>query len=235
MSTAQFSIDHVIEKLKHNNSCTVSDPRFKPSAVLVLLVPTSTGYSIVITARSRKLNHHSGEMAFPGGKFDAEVDENYMQTALRETYEEVGIAPDHIRIIGTLDDFPTISNFIIRPFVGVLLDSDLVLIPNPGEVEAVIQIPVELLLKPDTFTEFPFPDKESKYSLLSMMYTDPASGKKYNVWGATAHLLSEYLRVIYGVKVRSGEYIRPTNDEIHQYRAQRKKKNQTSAKKMKNT
>src|SRR5512135_2908396 len=87
------------------------EPGPVPAAVLIPLFPKQGEYHILLTKRTEHLNHHRGEISFPGGRAEPD-DTDLIQTALRETWEEVGIEPDDVEILGVLDDFYSIHNYL---------------------------------------------------------------------------------------------------------------------------
>ena len=88
------------------------------AAVLVPVLPYPEPH-IVFTVRSQLVEHHKGEISFPGGIWEPD-DEDLRRTALREAWEETGIDPGHVRILGEVSHFVTISNFHVTPYVGLL-------------------------------------------------------------------------------------------------------------------
>jgi 8-oxo-dGTP pyrophosphatase MutT (NUDIX family) len=225
----RYDFASIIEKLQNSHPLNKEHPLFKKSAVLILLIPNNESYNIVLTKRSSKLRVHKGEISFAGGRFDPETDKNLEETALRETFEEIGINSTDIRILGRMDDIPTISSFIIRPFIGVIKDpSYFHPRPNPEEVEEVFQISLDFFLQLGPFQESPFNQGGSKYYVLSFIYTDPTNGKKFNVWGATAHILSAYLLQFHGLTVTSPFYKRPSFEELVEYMKLVKTQNETT-------
>jgi 8-oxo-dGTP pyrophosphatase MutT (NUDIX family) len=96
------------------------DPSRRQAAVLLPLFKNATDYHLVFTKRTETLTHHKGQVSFPGGSFEPS-DGDLLTTALRESYEEVGIRPEHVSILGRLDDLSTFStSFTISPFVGLI-------------------------------------------------------------------------------------------------------------------
>jgi len=119
----------------------------KSAAVLVPLIHRDGALEVLYTCRSDRLASHRGQVAFPGGRFDHR-DENLMAAALRETHEEVGIAPHHIRVLGTFPGRRTNATDIsVTPFVG-LLEGDPVLTPDPKEVAEIFHVPLSALSDP---------------------------------------------------------------------------------------
>jgi len=175
--------------------------------------PANYSYQLVMTGRSPKLKHHTGEMSFPGGKFDPKVDNSLKDTALRETYEEIGVSPEKINIIGNLDDLPTLTGWTIRVFVGLLdIPPDFKFSINKEEVAALVKIPIEYISTENLFYKIPFP-KDHNFSMLCFDYKDPELNQNFKIWGASAHMLQEYLKKLYNIVVINPEYKRPTLNE----------------------
>jgi 8-oxo-dGTP pyrophosphatase MutT (NUDIX family) len=156
----------------------------REAAVLVLIYDRGDAPHVVLTKRTDTLEHHPGQVSLPGGRPDL-GDSGLAATALRETHEELGVAPDAVRIVGRLPDVPTtVSGFVISPFVGV---SELPLHPVPSEHEIarVLEVPIAALLLADARLPA-VPD------ILSLRY--PLGGE--DVWGATARILRAFAAVV---------------------------------------
>ena len=80
-----------------------------------------------------------------GGKFDHLLDSSLKDTALRETEEEIGVSKENIKIIGCLDDFPTMTKYIITPFIGII-DKDQKLVKDDREVQEIVKIPIDFFI-----------------------------------------------------------------------------------------
>jgi 8-oxo-dGTP pyrophosphatase MutT (NUDIX family) len=163
------------------------------AAVLIPLFETEKGYEVVFTERTHRVEHHKGQISFPGGAVE-DIDRDYEETALRETYEEIGVSPDDVKVLGRLDDELTVaSNFIVHPFVG-RIPHPYEFVINRDEVERVISVPIELFfhenghLHPrsldfDTFT-----------------YTGPAYRYEgITIWGATAIIMHKFMGLIHAI------------------------------------
>jgi 8-oxo-dGTP pyrophosphatase MutT (NUDIX family) len=164
----------------------------KKSAVLLLIAieDRTNRISILFTLRSNKLKKHSGQISFPGGKCDE--NESFEETALRETYEEVGIPKKNIEVLGELSEiFVPPSNNIIKPIVGTCSGIPKLII-NPDEVEEAFFIELGDLLLPEKIKV-----KESNFANFGkadVPYFD--IHQEVPLWGATAIILSEFLDLI---------------------------------------
>jgi 8-oxo-dGTP pyrophosphatase MutT (NUDIX family) len=160
--------------------------------VLLPLFQGTTDYHLVFTKRTDTVKHHKGQISFPGGSFEP-ADGDLLTTALRESYEEVGIQPDHVSILGRLDDLDTFStNFTISPFVG-LIPYPYPFRPNPLEVAMVFDVPVSVLADPTVGRRY------------VRARDDGATIEDYEfhidghvIWGATARIVRHFLALMNG-------------------------------------
>ncbi len=156
------------------------------SSVLVIIHFPDKIPSVILTKRSSFLTNHSGEISFPGGKFSSN-DKTILDTAIRETYEEIGIVVDKKKVIGCLQPTYTYtSKILIYPFVAleeIISDN---LKPNV-EVEQIISLPIEKLIR--SFSEDEF-HSTKKYRMFKFLV------EEYKIWGATARILKDLLDVI---------------------------------------
>jgi 8-oxo-dGTP pyrophosphatase MutT (NUDIX family) len=150
------------------------------SSVVVLIHYTRSSPHILLTKRSSNLKSHGGEISFPGGRY-TEKDVNLLNTAIRETGEEIGIKLTSDDVLGCLKAVKTLtSNFFIVPFVSVLQNIDQP-VPFADEVEAVLDIPLMSLLS----TMSPDTEHISLDELYKFRYDS------YLIWGATARILKQ--------------------------------------------
>lgn len=160
-------------------------PTAKKSAVLCLIYPLEEVPHLALIERPVYEGVHSGQLAFPGGKPEPH-DINLLQTALREAYEEVRILEDKITVLGKLTDvYVWASNFLVSPFVAYAMERP-TFIPDPSEVQSILEIPVHTFLNEDIVKEKPMQSKLN--TLLNAPYFD-LDGKV--LWGATAMMISE--------------------------------------------
>ncbi len=120
----------------------------RPSAVLIPIVAYDDALQLLLTRRHPALSS-GGHLCFPGGHADA-TDADRKATALRETHEEIGVAPSDVRVLGRLGDYVSHSGHHIAPYVGVL-EPPLELRPNPREVEEIVEIPLDRVFSADAY------------------------------------------------------------------------------------
>jgi 8-oxo-dGTP pyrophosphatase MutT (NUDIX family) len=159
-----------------------------PAAVLIPLFLKHGSYHILFTKRTENLQHHRGEVSFPGGVRHID-DTDILHTALRETSEEVGIAPEDVDILGVLDDVLTIHNYLVTPYVGFIA-AEYQLRINPDEVERIIEVPLSFLLTPGIFQ---LRDWTWQGRTLPLFCVDYEGDR---IWGLTAAMLKQFIEII---------------------------------------
>ncbi|MGE4319185.1 MAG: CoA pyrophosphatase [Deferribacterales bacterium] len=179
-------IQHV-EKVLSSYKRRVMAATPRTAAVLLLLVPEAgNGCSVILTKRLRSLEHHGGEVSFPGGISEAE-DATLAQTALREAREEIGIHNDKVRVIGALDDELSRWGHRVTPFVGLSGDDGFHI--QQSEVERLYKVPMELLAGGKTYwTEKWFRRNEGRTVHFYRYENDI-------IWGLTALILNKFINI----------------------------------------
>ncbi|MBI2831303.1 MAG: CoA pyrophosphatase [Chloroflexi bacterium] len=168
----------------HLNSAT--NP--KPSAVLVPIFIKDNEYHILLTKRTENVRDHKGQISFPGGSCHKN-DHTRLDTALRETAEEIGLQADAIEVIGKLDDVLTVvSNYMVSPFVAF--------IPYPYdfklqefEVQELVEVPIQALIHRECMCQ--------KMDIIPLK-ENPGLHYHYGdrvIWGATARILEQFLGI----------------------------------------
>ena len=164
------------------------EPGPVPAAVLLPLFLKNGEYHILFTKRTEYLNHHRGEISFPGGVCHPD-DGDAQQTALRETWEEVGVASSDVEILGALDDVLSIHNYVVTPFVATF-PPDCRLRINSDEIERSIEVPLSHLLKPEIFRVEDWQWKGRIHPVYFYTYGND------EIWGLTAAILKQFLDIV---------------------------------------
>jgi 8-oxo-dGTP pyrophosphatase MutT (NUDIX family) len=162
---------------------------YTPSAVLIPIYVKYGECHLIFTRRTEMVNHHKGQISFPGGGRHPE-DATLMHTAIRESWEEIGLKPEDIEVLGELDDIATYTtNFVISPFVAAIpYPYEFRL--NPYEVDEIIEVPLSVLLDKRNFSQEVV--SLGNQLILQYFYTH---GDKV-IYGATARILKQFLEII---------------------------------------
>ena len=185
----------------------IGEKEASKASVLIPLIQTEQGLSVLFEERSKQLKSQPGDICFPGGRIEAQ-DASPQHTAVRETSEELGIPIDSVEVIAPLGKFVPSLPLIIYPFVGILKQTDFSV--NPAEVESVFTVPLSFLLQTEPEKHFvglqPQPGADFPYERV-------AQGREYqwrkryitelfyhykerSIWGMTAKILEHFLSVI---------------------------------------
>ncbi len=181
-------IHRLKELLSRRQKQHIDNASLVPAAVLVPIYCKRGQYHILLTKRTETVKTHKGQISFPGGVYE-EQDRTLVNTALRESTEEIGLMAEDAEILGELDDGISIeSNYSISPFVG--------LIPwpyqfklNEEETEEIIEVPISILL-----------DKNYSRQKIKTLDGKEVTSYSYNyqgkiIWGATARILNQFLDI----------------------------------------
>ncbi|KAK9936531.1 hypothetical protein M0R45_013367 [Rubus argutus] len=182
-----------------SNTPIAKDPeKFRPkrAAVLICLFEGDNGdLRVILTKRSSGLSSHSGEVSLPGGKTE-EGDKDDGDTATREAKEEIGLDPSLVNIVTVLEPF--LSKHLLRvvPVIGILKDKEAFKpAPNPAEVEAVFDAPLEMFIKDENRRVDEREWLGNKYLIHFFDYE--TKNKKYMIWGLTAGILIRAASIVY--------------------------------------
>ncbi len=163
--------------------------RPKLSSVLILFFPEGDKTKLTLIQRPEYDGVHGGQIAFPGGKME-EIDNSLMDTALRESFEEIGVEPDKIKIIGKLSQlYIPPSNFLVEPFVGYT-DIKPDFCADPAEVSEILFIDLNELLNESSFQHKEINIRNFRTKVPCYFINERI------IWGATSMILSELLEVI---------------------------------------
>jgi 8-oxo-dGTP pyrophosphatase MutT (NUDIX family) len=188
----KFMIEDIRRALAARKKQVIVDSGLTDSAVLLPIYRAGRQCHIVFTKRTDHLAHHKGQISFPGGgRHDA--DKTLLDTALRESYEEIGLKAGDVQVLGELDDAATVTSlYRIAPFVGA--------IPYPYhftldrfEVDEVFALPLEDLLNKANCKE----ENMVYGERIIRVYTYELNGRV--IWGATAWILNQFLDILRGL------------------------------------
>ena len=190
---SEINTDDIRFRLEEYSRPAVSLPperTFRAASVLIPLACDENEWNLLFTRRTEHLQNHKGQVSFPGGSADPE-DTDHAATALRETYEEVGISVEDIEVLGCLWDMPTITGFLITPVIGrIPWPVDLCLAPE--EVSRAFLVPLRWLADPANHAEVELDLPDGRHE--KVIYFNPFMGEK--IWGATARITLNFLRAI---------------------------------------
>lgn len=155
--------------------------KLRSAGVLVAVSLAGSTPQVILTKRSSALKHHPGQIAFPGGKKD-DGDADVVATALREAHEEIGLPVKAAQVLGSLPTHETVTSFRVTPVIAVLSQGFNV-VPEPGEVEEVFQVPLAHLLNRDNYVI----ESRNWFGVRRYYFAVPYG--PYYIWGATARML----------------------------------------------
>lgn len=162
----------------------------KEAAVMMLFYPRNEKTNLILIIRNAYPGVHSSQIAFPGGKIERQ-DASFMEAALRETHEEVGILPNQITVVREFSQvYIPPSNFLVHPFLGYSCE-ELIFKPDPNEVAGLIEMPLDHFLDDQNMEMQHMPTSYSE-SIGVPVFTL----QDHRVWGATAMMMSELKEVL---------------------------------------
>lgn len=157
------------------------DQPLTPAAVLFPIVLRDDGHTVLLTQRTAHLRDHAGQISFPGGRVEAH-DQSPVDTALRETEEEIGLSRERVEIVGFLPEYRTGTGFRVTPVVA-LVRPPFDLQPDPFEVAEIFEVPLAFLIDPANHQQHSLHYRGALRHYFAMPYGD------HFIWGATAGMI----------------------------------------------
>lgn len=197
-------LDSIKQKLEQIN---LTDPtKYKKAGVLILLIKDNDDeeYKILFTKRSEQLKTHSGEVSFPGGKWE-EGDSNLYQTALRESNEEINLDMENVTKLGPLNFLLSRHKIEVNPFVGYLNQSQD--FKGNFEIDKIFTVPISFLMNEENIEYKEFNRKDLKVYIPSWVY----NGNR--IWGLTAMIAADFLNICFDVPTKTDINLFRTYDE----------------------
>jgi 8-oxo-dGTP pyrophosphatase MutT (NUDIX family) len=163
---------------------------YRRAGVLIPLLKEEDGWYLLFTRRTELVTHHKNEISFPGGGFDPSQDQDITQTALREANEEIGC--ENVKTLGLLDDIYTISQYIVTPVVGYIVDHFTTSCNdhNSDEIQYVLKVALNRISNPKNFWMEEVIYREVPIQVPFFDYDGEI------IWGATGRILDGFLRIL---------------------------------------
>ncbi len=167
------------------------------AGILVPLTRSTDNPEIILTRRAGHMRTHQGQVAFPGGKSE-EDDRDLLDTALRESHEEIGLLREQVEIVGPLSQLVSLHGIQVTPYVG-LVDEGIELEANPDELESIFKVPVNYMLNAK-------PKRRDRMTYKGMALSVPSydyhyGGRDYEIWGLSAIVMVELLNVAFDAEI----------------------------------
>ena len=187
-------LDSIKQKLKQINLIEAS--QYKKAGVLILLLKENEDdeYKIVFTKRSTQLKTHSGEVSFPGGKWE-EADNDLYETALRESNEEINLNIDNVTKLGHLNFLLSRHKIEVNPYVGYL--NKLQDFKGNFEIDEIFIVPISFLTNSKNVTYKEFNRKDLKVYIPSWVYNGN------HIWGLTAMITADFLNICFNASINT--------------------------------
>ncbi|HEV7478471.1 MAG TPA: CoA pyrophosphatase [Burkholderiales bacterium] len=180
------------ESAVYGDDGTGRDAAATVAAVLVPIIAHPAGLTVLFTQRTAHLKAHSGQVSFPGGRAEP-GDASAEETALRESEEEIGLPRERVEVLARLPEYFTRTGFRVTPVIG-LIEPPLELRPDPGEVEAVFEVPLAFLLDARNHQRQTREFQGRSVGYYAMPYRTNEGDR--TIWGATAGMVVNLSRAL---------------------------------------
>ncbi len=179
--------NRIREQLKSLEARRIEGPPSRQAAVLMAVVARDEQPHFLLTRRTQSVATHKGQISFPGGVREAE-DKTLVDTALRETHEEIGVERQQVSVLGEFHDYRAVTDHLVRPVVG-LVSAEATFQPQQDEVEYLLEIPFEFFRETE-----PSVEKRLRSGQTRNVYFYDFNGE--TVWGLTARMIKEFLEFL---------------------------------------
>ncbi len=179
----------IVEKLAGRKKRSINFPEYKKSAVLILFMEKDGLPHVIMTLRTDKVSTHKGQVSFPGGGYDS-TDKDFLETALRETMEEVGIPPEEIEVLGEFDEYISIMGYHVYVHVGAINRAHEYVVCR-DEIDEMLEVPFSIF----------YNEEYSKCEKITH------NGREFDVfyydfgtttiWGMTARIITDFARKVF--------------------------------------
>jgi len=159
----------------------------RQAAVLMAIYERSGEPHFLLTRRTNEVRTHKGQISFPGGM--RRDRESLKQTALRETFEEVGIEECRIEILGRFHDYLSINGDLVAPFAG-FMEGDFTVVPQTSEVAEVVPVPFSVFIEPGRLRTEHRPRAGAMIDVYFFRY------EPHEIWGLTAHIIKDFMEAL---------------------------------------
>lgn len=189
-SIPMLDILGLVERRLAGRSRHVIPASGRRAAVLIPISQGGTDFHVLFTRRTETVEYHKGQISFPGGAADP-GDPDLLATALRETYEELGMPPDQVHILGTLDDIKAaVSGFVITPFVGQI-PSQYPFIVSDAEIAEILVVPLAIFRDPRNLRVEIVQRGDERAEVFFYNY------QGHEIWGVTAKIMKGMVDVVF--------------------------------------
>lgn len=185
--------DNVINRIQNYCPRPLVLPQYAREAAVLMPLTRAQNPEVILTLRAQNLSTHGGEVAFPGGRRDPE-DSDLIRTALRETQEEVGLAPNLVQVVGPLSELISRHGVKVTPYVGFIPDA-VEYQANADEIASVFSVPL------DFFANDPRETTHRIDYLGNTWYVPSYHFAGYKIWGLTAIMLVELVNLVYDTQI----------------------------------
>ncbi len=184
------SIDDISLCLDKFQPKSLKKSGYTEAAVLIPLEKKHDSLHLLFTVRTDAVEHHKGQVSFPGGARESE-DTDAVATALRESFEELALPPDHVNVIGKINDMWTPTGFVVTPVVGFIPDLPS-LVPQPSEVSDYFTVPLSYFLDDNNGYKERYQRVEGEEEVDVWFY----EYNGYTIWGITAFIIRDLKAIL---------------------------------------